>query len=55
MTIILGCGVATMRGRILYEPQLLTGQIRYVQEISTMLCKPKLKFWKALVNNMISN
>ena len=29
MTIILGCGAATIRGQILYEPQLLTGQIRY--------------------------
>ena len=30
MTIILGCGAATIWGRLLCEPQLLTSQIRYI-------------------------
>ena len=32
MTIILGCGAATILGKLLYEPRLLTGQIRCRQQ-----------------------
>ena len=33
MTMILGCGAATIQGQLLYEPQLLTGQIRCRQPL----------------------
>ena len=34
MTIILGCGAATIRGRLVYELRLLTSQIQYVYTAS---------------------
>ena len=37
MTIILGCGAATIRGWLLCEPRLLTGQIRYFHTYSVYM------------------